>query len=140
MKWFGIFSLLFLVACAKPADPTKSPYPIYGSVTVVAGSEVACDNCVILEVNARALRVTFTENGIDECSGEGSLSYLSAQNLEFPVNVGEITDWNASVVGDNNGKNLFCFPDVLELTIEKTGPNLFNIDYSGKFIKVQKLN
>lgn len=133
--------LLFLAACAKPADPNNSPYPLYGSVTtVVGGVETNCDSCSIFEVSGRALRVTFTTNGIDECSGEGTLSYLSNSNLDFPVNNGERLSWTGSIVGDNSSKSVFCFPDVLEFNIEKTDNNLFHIDYNGKSITVKKMN
>ena len=136
----GLCCLLVLGACAKPADPTKSNYPIYGSVSVVDGVEVACDNCAILEVNGRALRVTFTDNGLDECSGQGSLSYLASNNLDFPVNDGESISWTGVVVGDNSGKYPYCFPEQLDLVIDKLSTNLYQISYNGKMIKVQKLN
>jgi hypothetical protein len=141
MKINILILLLILTGCAKPADPTKSANPVYGSLTtVISGVETDCNSCVILESSGTALRVTFTENFIDECSGEGTLSYLSDNNLNFPQNNGEITDWTAQVVGDNNSKNQFCFPDVLSLTIEKISDNLFEVDYNGKFISVKKLN
>jgi hypothetical protein len=142
MKLLTLLALsLIVTSCAKPANPTDSPYPLYGSLTtIVGGIETACDSCAILEVNGNALRVTFSNNGVDECSGEGTLSYLSDTNLDFPANIGETINWTGNIVGDNSSKNVFCFPDLLELDIEKTDTNKFSIDYNGKLITVRKIN
>src|SRR5690606_36202596 len=107
---------------------------------VVSGIESNCDNCIILESADNALRVTFTENGLDECSGEGTLSYLSSSNLVFPENDLETTTWDAQIVGDNTGKSPFCFPENLTLQITKNSTNNYEIDDNGKYITVQKLN
>lgn len=133
--------LLGLISCAKPADPRVSDNPLYGSITtVVSGIETNCENCIILESAGSALRITFTDNGLDECSGEGTLSYLSSSVLVIPENDGEVENWDAQLVGDNTGKSPFCFPDNLNLKITKSSTNYYQVDYNGKYFTIQKLN
>lgn len=141
MKSLGLIALLILSGCGKPVDPTKSDNPVYGSVSaVISGVETSCENCLIIENKGTALRVTFSENGVEECSGQGTLSYLSNNPLLLPEEVSQENSWDAVVVGDNASKDPFCFPDQLSLDIEKLDDNLYKLTYNGKVFNIRKLN
>lgn len=133
--------LIFVISCAKPADPTKSPNPVYGSITAtLSGVETPCENCLMFEASDSAVRVTFSDNGVEECSGQGTLSYLSNESFVVPEELEETTSWTGQVTGDNSSKDPFCFPDQLVLDLQKKGSNFFELSYNGKEFRIRKLN
>ena len=136
-----LFVLLILVGCGKPANPINSSNPVYGSVTaVISGVETSCENCLIMETSGKSIRVTFSDNGIEECSGEGSLGYLSNSSFASPGAISEMTEWDGIVVGDNASKSPFCFPDQVSIEMKKTAEDMFEFNYNGKFFNIKRLN
>lgn len=136
----NLIILLLLISCAKPIDPTDSNNPVYGSISANIGVDTPCSNCLILENLGTSVRVSFTENGIEECSGEGTGAYLSNDRLIFPSQDLEELEWVGNSIGDIGGKNPFCFPNQLVLEIKKLEENRFEISYSGKFFILRKIN
>lgn len=136
-----LLSLIIFTGCAKPSDPTKASNPFYGSTTaVITGAETPCENCLMMETVGNSIRVSFSENGIEECSGQGNMSYTSDTNFSIPTVDGEVTDWSGQLVGDNSASSPFCFPDNLNLRIEQKSNNSFELDYNGKIFTIRRLN
>lgn len=140
------FLLFFTLACGKPIDPTKANYPIYGSLTtIISATEQDCVNCIMIEINNRNIRISFSNNYIDECSGQGSLYYLADSNTNLPNVDGQITNILAFVQnpGAEMNKNPICFPSQLDMEFEQfTNPNgtFYKLDYRGKLYTLKRLN
>lgn len=140
-----LFILIFLVSCGKPEDPRDVDYPVFVSRTaIIGGTEQSCDNCMIMEFNGRALRMSFGANSGEECEGQGSLMYLANSQIIFPEDEGLFTETELLIQGDNSFKKWECFPSILSMIMTKrtdgSGQVYFELDYNGKFYTIKKLN
>lgn len=139
--FFTLIFLILITSCAKPVNPLDVTYPVYGSTEAnINGSITSCNNCLILEIKDFALRANYSDNGQEECSGQGSITYKAEELLTMPSELNTTLSYSLQTTMDVSSKNPVCFPEQLIIDIEKIDETNFELNFNGKYFKINKIN